>query len=192
MTIYLIRHGESTSDVEDRYGGVYDDHLTEKGREQARILGKDLTDKGIEVVFTSPYLRAFEAAQELHRILDCRIIKNADIRERNTYGILSGMEKSEAVKKHPELIPLLVNYQNTVPSGEEYKDFAGRIKKAWQEITHSGHKTIGIITHGGPIRCIFREIFKKGEIGRLGDCAVFELSDELGSWEVISVRNAEL
>lgn len=31
MKIYLIRHGESTSDIKLRYDGDYDDHLTSKG-----------------------------------------------------------------------------------------------------------------------------------------------------------------
>lgn len=35
MKIYLIRHGESTSDVENRYGGTYNDHLTQKGKAQS-------------------------------------------------------------------------------------------------------------------------------------------------------------
>jgi|SRR3989344_7861816 len=192
MTIYLIRHGESTSDIENRYGGIYDDHLTQKGREQARTLAKDLIDKDIKAIFSSPYLRAFETAQELRNILNCKVKKLNEIRERNLYGILSGMKKSEAAKKYPELIPLLENYQNTLPSGEEYSNFANRIKKAWEEIIYSGHKTVGIITHGGPVRCIFREIFNKGEIGQLGDCAVFELSDDLGRWRVVSVQNAQI
>ena len=33
MKIYLIRHGETTSDIEDRFGGDYDDHLTSHGVE---------------------------------------------------------------------------------------------------------------------------------------------------------------
>jgi broad specificity phosphatase PhoE len=35
MIIYLIRHGESTSDIDNLYGGDYDDHLTENGKAQA-------------------------------------------------------------------------------------------------------------------------------------------------------------
>ena len=38
VKIYLIRHGETTGDVEDRYGGAYDDHLSEKEKAQAREL----------------------------------------------------------------------------------------------------------------------------------------------------------
>ena len=31
MRICIMRHGETTSDVENRYGGDLDDHLTAKG-----------------------------------------------------------------------------------------------------------------------------------------------------------------
>ena len=34
MKIFLIRHGETTGDIENRYGGSYDDHLTQRGRAQ--------------------------------------------------------------------------------------------------------------------------------------------------------------
>ena len=51
MKIFLIRHGETTSDVEDRYGGDYDDHLTEKGEQQSEELAEILKDKNIQVIF---------------------------------------------------------------------------------------------------------------------------------------------
>ena len=49
MRIYLIRHGQTTGDVEDRYGGDYDDHLTELGRNQSNDLGVKLQNLGIEI-----------------------------------------------------------------------------------------------------------------------------------------------
>ena len=41
MKIYLIRHGESVSDIENLYGGTFDDELTERGQEQAQELAKE-------------------------------------------------------------------------------------------------------------------------------------------------------
>jgi broad specificity phosphatase PhoE len=35
MNLFFIRHGETTGDVEGRYGGDYDDRLTEKGSRAA-------------------------------------------------------------------------------------------------------------------------------------------------------------
>ena len=54
MKIFLIRHGESTGDIEDRYGGDYDDSLTEKGFVQAGNLAEQLANEGIELLMHSP------------------------------------------------------------------------------------------------------------------------------------------
>ena len=54
----MIRHGESIGDVEERYGGDYDDHLTEKGRQQAKELAEKLGEKGIQLIYSSPRIRA--------------------------------------------------------------------------------------------------------------------------------------
>ena len=51
MNIYLIRHGESTSDVKNKYDGDYDDHLTESGLQDAKEIAKKLDGKNIEVIF---------------------------------------------------------------------------------------------------------------------------------------------
>lgn len=42
MKIYFCRHGQTTGDVEDRYGGNYDDRLTELGLNQSKELAKKL------------------------------------------------------------------------------------------------------------------------------------------------------
>ena len=62
MKIFLIRHGETTGDIEDRYGGDYDDHLSEKGKQQSKELAEKLKNKGIELIFHSPRIRATETA----------------------------------------------------------------------------------------------------------------------------------
>jgi broad specificity phosphatase PhoE len=62
MKIFFIRHGETTGDVENLYGGIYDDHLSPKGRDQAQRLAIVLKDKGIERIFSSPLIRAKETA----------------------------------------------------------------------------------------------------------------------------------
>ena len=63
MKLYLIRHGQTTGDVEDRFGGNYDDELTPLGRKQLAETAKNLCDKGIEIIFTSSLLRAKESGE---------------------------------------------------------------------------------------------------------------------------------
>ena len=65
MKIIFIRHGETTGDIENRYGGDYDDHLTEKGIEQAEQLAEELEAKHLEVLITSPMQHRREVIDQL-------------------------------------------------------------------------------------------------------------------------------
>lgn len=176
MKLFLIRHGESTSDVEDRYGGDYNDHLTEKGKKQAKELAEKLSEKKIEIIYSSPRFRAKETAQILNKKLKVKLKIVPGLRERNKYGILTGMKKSEAKKKHPELVKLLDAYKNNITGAESYEHFKKRILKAAKEVLKKDYNVIAIVTHGGPIQCISREILKKEVDHDLGDCEFFEFS----------------
>ena len=107
MKIYLIRHGETTGDVENRYGGNYDDHLTEKGINQSKKLANKLKNKGIQIIYHSPRIRATETSKIVNKILKVKLKVINDIRERNNYGIITGLTKKEAKQKYPEEVEKL-------------------------------------------------------------------------------------
>lgn len=54
MHLIVIRHGQTTGDVEDRCGGAYDDLLSPEGEAQVRQLAEELAGKGIQQIYTSP------------------------------------------------------------------------------------------------------------------------------------------
>lgn len=191
MKIYLIRHGQTTGDIEDRYGGDYDDHLTEHGKEQAEELARKLKHSGIEIIFCSPKIRAQETAAIVAKEIGCQIEVIQDVRERNAYGIFTGMVKSEAKEKHPEHVEALKQYRHSVPDSEDYDQFGERIRKALDAISASDYKTIGILSHGGPISFIFREILKLGEI-KVNDCGFVELEKNGDEFSVIKMDGIEL
>ncbi len=179
MKIYLIRHGQTTGDVEDRYGGAYDDELTDKGKTQAQELANKLNNSGIQILFCSPMTRTQQTAKVLIDRLGCEITTNQDLRERNKNGILTGMTKDEATTKYPELVEELKNYRNTIQGAESQDDFVERIKKAFTEVTNNlNYSTIGIVTHGGPIWAIFTDILNDNGIVEIGDCAFAALNKE--------------
>lgn len=172
MKIFLIRHGESTSDIENRYGGWYNDHLTERGKEQARARAKTLIGKGIEVVFSSPFFRARETAQTIAGAIRARVEIVEDIKERNHYGILTGMNMDEAREKYPELVKRVSNVENTITGAEDFAAFNERIKQAFQTIANSHNATVALVTHKGPIRSIIEEFFKIGRVEKMGDAGL--------------------
>ena len=111
-TIYLVRHGEALDDIEDRYGGWSDDPLTEKGRETAeQLAGKiiRLSPKPTKI-YSSPFKRAFETAEIIGDKLGLKPVSVGNLKERNRYGILTSMTKTEAKTAYPQMVQQVENY----------------------------------------------------------------------------------
>jgi len=192
MKIIFIRHGQTTGDLEDRYGGDYDDHLSVEGKRQAEMLPLELKDKGVELIISSPLIRAQETAQIVSR-LGCSIIIEPDFKERNQYGILSGRVKSEAKKEFPEYVEKLKDRLNTIDGAETYEDFSERIQKAFYGLLlDKEHACVAVIWHGGPMRVLFRDILKKGELKEIGDCAWVEIESIGKKFFVKQMKRIEL
>ena len=192
MKIYLIRHGQTTGDVEKRYGGAYDDHLTAEGKRQSEHLAGQLTGKNIEMIFHSPLMRAAETAKILAEQMSCPLQETKSLRERNGYGILTGMTEREAREKYPDQVKLLKNINQTVVQGAEtYEQFRQRFLEGINNIIESNTlDVIAIITHGGPIRCLLREQLDRKELRKLGDCGYFLLEKNNQGLRLISMHNA--
>lgn len=165
MNILFIRHGQTTGDVENRYGGDYDDHLSEEGKKQLALFLKSMKSRKIDLVVSSPLLRAIESAAPLAEQAGCQMTTEDDFRERNQYGILTGMVKEEAKEKYPFLVEKLRDRLNTIDGAESYEDFRIRITAALDRlISDKEHSDVAIVWHGGPMRVLFRDILQKGEI----------------------------
>jgi probable phosphoglycerate mutase len=93
MKIHIIRHGETTGDIEDRYGGDYDDNLSPKGIKESKVLAKKLKNRGVQIIYVSPRIRAIETASIVNKILNVKLKIVDRLRERNNYGILTGLIK---------------------------------------------------------------------------------------------------
>lgn len=184
MIIYLARHGQTTGDVENRYGGDYDDHLTDVGKQQSAKLAEQLADKQIERLYASPRIRAKETAAVIAERLGLVAKTFEDFRERNSYGILTGMTKEEALQKHTEQVEILKDVHAAVEGAEEYEPFQQRITHALDAVSHEQVDRLAVVTHGGPIRLIFRDILKLGEID-VDDCASAVLEANEGSYTLL-------
>lgn len=157
MKIFLIRHGETTGDVEDRYGGSYDDHLTERGRKQLLDTAQGLVGKNIEIIFHSPLIRARESAEIICEMLGCSLEPVVGLKERN-YGVLTGLTKQEAQEKLPEVVLAHKDPMNTDPEGESFADFNERVIASYLEIIKEPHDVIAVLGHGGSIKRILNYI----------------------------------
>lgn len=178
MKIFLVRHGETTGDIEGRYGGSYDDHLTPKGRKQLERTAQDLFEKNenIEVIFSSPLIRAKESAEIIQKYLNCDIEIVDNLRERH-YGILTGLTKKEALEKYPKAVDDYKNPNNTVPEGESYQDFNERVLESWKLILKQKHWIAAVVSHGGSIKAILADL-NMDVPENIGDGEIIELTSE--------------
>lgn len=174
MKIYLVRHGETTGDLEDRYGGNYDDHLTPLGREQLARTAQSLCDKGIESIFTSSLIRAKESGEIIGSKIKCKMQVAQGLQERN-YGVLAGLIKTEALEKYPEAVEAHNNPENTDPEGESLTDFQKRTLEGFKEIFAKDYQTIAIVSHGGPIKQILKYL-NMPLPAKIGDGEIIEIS----------------
>ena len=171
MKIYLIRHGQTTGDIEDRYGGAYDDELSDKGKIQAHELANKLGSSGIQILLCSPMTRAQQTAKILVSKLHCEIKTIENLKERNKNGVLSGMTQDEAQKKYPKFVEEIKDYRNQIQGAESQEDFAKRIKKVITDVTTDiSYSTIGMVTHGGPMWVVLKNILNVS-ITDITDCA---------------------
>ena len=104
--LVLIRHGESTWNLENRFTGWTDVELTPTGISQAMSAGKLLKAEGYEfdVAYTSVLKRAIHTLNycldEMDRIW-LPVIKDWRLNERH-YGGLQGLNKADMAKQYGE------------------------------------------------------------------------------------------
>jgi 2,3-bisphosphoglycerate-dependent phosphoglycerate mutase len=103
-TLVLIRHGQSTWNLENRFTGWWDVDLTDKGVGEAREAGAMLAAKGMDFdrCFTSLQTRAIKtlnlALENMGRLW-LPVEKDWRLNERH-YGGLTGLDKAETAAKH--------------------------------------------------------------------------------------------
>jgi broad specificity phosphatase PhoE len=162
MQLLIVRHGESVDDVINAYGGWADFPLSNRG--QLQLEGSAANIKGLNIPFekilTSPLQRAQESAQILAKTLKLQVEVFEYLKERNTYGILSGMNKDEAKEKYPWLVE---DYEKGgyVDGSEREDDIKSRVDKAYQLILKRPEQNLIIVTHG-----VFLKTFAYKVLGR--------------------------
>ncbi len=102
--LVLIRHGESTWNLENRFTGWTDVELTATGVAQAQNAGKLLQAEGFafDVAYTSVLKRAIHTLWHTLDAMDCTwlpVVKDWRLNERH-YGGLQGLNKAETAKEY--------------------------------------------------------------------------------------------
>ena len=79
--LILTRHAESQANVDKHYDDVGISPLSENGKQQAESLMYELKNKGVDIIITSPFLRAIQTAEPLAKTLGIQIFTDERLKE---------------------------------------------------------------------------------------------------------------
>ncbi|MBX7159929.1 MAG: 2,3-bisphosphoglycerate-dependent phosphoglycerate mutase [Acidimicrobiia bacterium] len=128
--LVLVRHGQSTWNLENLFTGWVDVPLSERGEVEAMEAGKKLGDRRFDVVYTSTLRRACETASLMLAELGHPHVPTVRAWELNEryYGRLTGLNKDAAREEFGEEQVHIWrrSYDVPPPGGESLADTAAR------------------------------------------------------------------
>jgi broad specificity phosphatase PhoE len=183
--LFVVRHGTTTMNVENRYRGRADVPLDAQGYQDAVNAARALSRAGLAAVYCGPLRRTIATAQIIAdeaRIPDLRILhglNNVD------YGAWEGMTSAEAAMYDPEAFELYRTSPSRAacPMGERLSIAQQRMIDALELIgkRHAG-ETVVAVSHAVMIRlAVSRLTGVEGEEWRIpvgrGSLTMFEVKD---------------
>jgi len=140
--------------------------LSERGRVQAGLAGRGLSDEPFEGLYSSPLSRAYETAEIIRDRagFSGEVVPVEGLSERNG-GILEGHTWTEQEQRNPELAKKFL----AIPEEERWalvgaetdEEVIARFEEALSSIRnlHPDGSRIVVVSHGGVMRAFLRELF---------------------------------
>ena len=191
MNIRLIRHAESTGNVENRWVGRVDVPLSETGRLQAARLRARLEMEGYVPthVYASPLSRAFETAQIVAANWDCPVEPWGDLVELRV-GVFSNMTDEEIEEAFPKLAREFAATRNfgIIEGAETQEECNARAQRVLDRLVsvHDNSDRIMLFSHGGIMRHIVSRLLGTEQVWSLDvdNTAIFEFTVDADSWNL--------
>jgi len=149
MNLLLARHGESEWVVRGDEAG-FNSPLTDRGRLQARLLGRWLAaNQRIDAIYASTLIRARDTAQIVAAELHLPVALDHDLRE---FEVPYWDDSDDYAPPH-------INGSTVAPAylPESYLPFKARVQQATRRILEAHPRdTVLIVAHGGTVGTIVR------------------------------------
>jgi broad specificity phosphatase PhoE len=149
VQLYVIaRHGESTLNFEDRINGdpTVPVHLTEKGRDEAKLLGQQVAHIPLDLCVHTPFMRTRETAEIALAGRNVPFEEHPELGDIDV-GELEGKTLEDYREwKHEH------RRRDPFPGGESLDDAARRYAAAYESLLQRAEPTILVVTHEIPLR----------------------------------------
>jgi len=163
--LVLVRHGQSTWNLENRFTGEEDPPLTPPGQEEARSAGRKLSSIRFSRGFTSVLRRAIDTMTLLLETAGypgLPVTCDRALNERN-YGRLQGLNKAEIAKQYgdEQVAVWRRSFSVRPPGGESLADTAARVIPYYQaniEPLLKKGENILVVAHGNSLRSLLMHL----------------------------------
>jgi len=156
-TLYLVRHGITQANKENRFAGRSDEELHHEGREQIRRVGEVLQAKNIAAIYCGPAKRTVQSAEILGSILD---VPSGPIPELDEIDVShwDGLTKDEIRQRYGDEYPTWLSAPQTfsLPGCETLEQVQERAVRGVSRILGSHHnsKNLLLVSHLIVLRCL--------------------------------------
>ncbi len=152
--LYLVRHGQTSWNLEGRTQGSKNSDLTRLGIEQAKKLGEYFKNIELDRIYSSPLERAYSTARIIAGIknLNCKL--DSRLVEMN-FGEWEGLTRTKIKEIYPDDFRAWIEKPHlaNIPSGESIEAAQKRIVEfVNDEIIQSDESTTLVVSHGTLIR----------------------------------------
>lgn len=175
--LWLIRHGETDWNKNQRFQGSSDQPLNERGTAQAKSLTDRLKDEHFDAVYSSDLQRAHQTAQYALETQSTIIQTDARLREID-FGIFEGLTWEQIRTQYPEELAEWEADRNQNPHGGETLDrVVARVDAVLSDVVmrHSQQK-IALFGHGGTLAIMLALLMGTDPVNwwqyRMLNCAV--------------------
>lgn len=158
-SLFLIRHGATIWNHENRFQGQQDVPLSEEGRRQATLLGvrfeRQFRGLRFDAVWCSDLSRARETAVPVAAALGLPVREHPGLREMN-FGRWEGLTFSRIEEVFPENA---ASYRadpvrTSPPDGENFLAVYERVMSALEAILAGGERRVILVAHGGSLKAL--------------------------------------
>ncbi len=155
---YLVRHGNTQWNLENRIQGHTDVPLCELGRYRVKALARELADVSFSAVYSSDLSRTVETAQIIVNGYGVSVQTDPDLRE-FSYGEWEGLTLEEVKSQDSSGFAQRFNLSDVefaAPGGESAIQLLQRVRHfyAGALAKHSPDENVLVTAHGGSIRAL--------------------------------------
>jgi 2,3-bisphosphoglycerate-dependent phosphoglycerate mutase len=196
MRLYLVRHGQTAWNAEEKAQGHTDIPLDDKGIRQAACLAEALSGIPIDLILSSDLQRSLKTAEAVAAAHGIPIEATPLLRERS-FGIWEGMPYAEIGRLSGNAVSeqgLRSLYEACPEGGESLQMTWDRIKAMTERLREQAGNTL-VVAHGGVCSLMLSQLIR-GDLDtsrafRFHNCAITELMRRPDrSFQLVQFNNA--